>query len=60
MRCSRQPVPAAGGHAACAAAAVQRLDGCHHPERELLMAATERTGAVLLPIAGGVVLHALR
>jgi len=24
------------------------------------MAATERTGAVLLPIAGGVVLHALR
>lgn len=26
----------------------------------LLMAATERTGAVLLPIAGGVALHALR
>ncbi|ABM40948.1 hypothetical protein Ajs_0704 [Acidovorax sp. JS42] len=24
------------------------------------MAATERTGAVLLPIAGGVVLHVLR
>ena len=27
---------------------------------DLLMAATERTGAVLLPIAGGVALHALR
>ena len=27
---------------------------------DLLMAATERSGAVLLPIAGGVVLHALR
>ncbi|WP_256376596.1 hypothetical protein [Diaphorobacter sp. JS3050] len=26
----------------------------------LRMAATERTGAVLLPIAGGVVLHVLR
>lgn len=58
MRCSRQPVPAAGGHAACAAAAVQRLDGCHHAG--MGSAATERTGAVLLPVAGGVALHALR